>query len=72
MSAHYRQWHALPTIQAGEMYKYPRTVVEAYPADASHEVHTTYEPMPAQDKVMTIIFSVLLLGLLLALAGGWL
>lgn len=72
MNAAYRQWHALPTMQAGDMYRFPRTVVEAYPNDASHEVHTAYEPMPMQDKVMTVALSVVLLGILAAMAWGWL
>lgn len=50
MSAHYQQWHALPTMQAGDMYRFPRTVVEAYPCDLNHDIHTAYEPMETRDK----------------------
>lgn len=70
MSAFYRQWHSLPIMQAGDMYKFPRTMAEAYPTHDSHEVHEVYAPMSRIDRVVTVICSVIGLGILAALALG--
>lgn len=50
MSAHYKQWHSLPKCEVGDFYKHPRTIVEAYPSDLSHDICTIYEPMQRSEK----------------------
>lgn len=66
----YEQWHTLPKCQAGDFYKHPRTLVEAFPCDTSQELHIPYAPMSKQDKVMSIVLTVILIGVVVALLTG--
>jgi hypothetical protein len=70
MTTSYRQWHALPKCQAGDFYKHPRTLVEAFPCDANHHVYSQFEPMTKQDKLVTIILTVILVCIGTALLTG--
>ena len=69
---HFTDWHSLPHIEAGDFYRYPRTVVQAFPTALNHDVCLPYEPMPTRDKLVTAICTVIALGLMLAMAKGWL
>jgi hypothetical protein len=44
----------LPKCEAGEFYKYPRTMFEAFPTHVNTELHFEYEPMQASDIAKTL------------------
>ena len=68
----YTDWHTLPTVQAGDFYSYPRTVLEAFPNAANHDVSVPYSPMSTTDKVVTAISAAIGLCVILAILKGWL
>jgi t-SNARE complex subunit (syntaxin) len=47
----YKQWHSLPKCQAGDFYRYPRTMTEAFPQDINYDLHIDYAPMQRSEKV---------------------
>lgn len=44
----------LPKCEAGEFYRYPRTMFEAFPTHVNTELHIEYEPMQTKDIVVTL------------------
>ena len=48
----------LPKCEAGDFYKYPRTMFEAFPTHVNTELHIEYEPMQKSDiaKILGCLF----------------
>jgi hypothetical protein len=60
MTVSYKQWHNMPKCQAGDFYKYPRTLVDAFPCDVSQDICIPYEPMSKADRIMSTVLVVVL------------
>jgi hypothetical protein len=51
--------------------KFPRTLDEAFGPYQRHGLVEQYDPMPREDKIVTIIGGVVLVGVVVALVMGW-
>ena len=61
-------FHSLPKVDPGYVYKYPRTMTEAFPDHNKRDLYTPYTPMHRSDKIAvagSVIALVVLCALLL-------
>jgi hypothetical protein len=52
--------------------KYPRTLEQAFGPYARGPISEQYDPMPREDKIVTVFGAAVLAGVVVALVMGWL
>ena len=62
----------LPKCEAGEFYKYPRTMFEAFPTHVNTELHIQYESMQKKDIAFVYILTTITVCLIISIWQGWL
>jgi hypothetical protein len=62
----------LPKCEAGEFYRFPRTMLEAFPTHHKHDLYVEYAPMSPGDKWVTAACTVAAIVLMAFNLKGWL